>query len=71
MLYIRILQVTMLNKIRTNLLRRFDNNFGHFDNKFCSKVDKMNYDFSKEIADCCSIRLATLTQKFFLISLKI
>ena len=42
----RILQVVMLRakfgriKIRTNLLQRFDNNFGHFDNKFCYKIDK-------------------------------
>ena len=41
----RIIQVTMLRakfgriKIRTNLLQRFDNNFGHFDNKFCNKFD--------------------------------
>ena len=46
--------------IWTNLLQRFDNNFGHFYNKFCYKAHKTIYDFSNEIADCCSIRLATL-----------
>ena len=49
-------------KIRTNLLQRCDNNFGHFDNK-CYKIDKTIYDFSNEIADCCLIQLATLLQK--------
>ena len=49
-------------KIKTNLLQRLDNNFGHFNNKFCHKVDKTSYDFSQEIADCCSILLATLLQ---------
>ena len=49
--------------LATNLLQRFGNNFGHFDIKFCFKFDKTNQDFSKEIADCCSIRLATLPQK--------
>ena len=68
-LFIRILQVTMLRakfsriKIRAYLLQRCDNNFGHFDNKFCHKVNKKSYDFSNEIADCCSIRLATLPEK--------
>ena len=63
---IRIIQVVMLRakfgriKIRTYLLQRFDTNFGHFDNNFCYKIDKTNHDFSNEIADCCSIRLATL-----------
>ena len=47
-------------KTRTNLLQRLDNNFGHFNNKFCYKVHKKIYGFSDEIADCCSIRLATL-----------
>ena len=42
-------------KIRTNLLKRFDINFGNFDNKFCYQIDKTNYDFSNEIADCCLI----------------
>ena len=66
---IRILQVMMLGAkfgriiIRTNLLQRFDSNFGHFDNKICYKIDKMNCEFSNEIADSCSIRLATLPQK--------
>ena len=50
-------------KIRTNLLQRFDSNFGHLDNKFCYKINKTNCDFSNEIADCCLIRLATLPQK--------
>ena len=45
------------------MLQQFDDNFGHFDNKFCNKIDKSNYNFSNEIADCCSIRLATLPQK--------
>ena len=68
-MYIRIPQVMMLlakfgrNKIGINLLQRFDNNFGHFDIKFCYKIDKTNYNFSNKIADCCSIRLATLPQK--------
>ena len=43
-------------KIRTNLLQRFDN-------KFCYKIDKKINEFSNEIADCCSIRMATLPQK--------
>ena len=40
---IRILQVTMLRakfsriNIRAYLLQRCDNNFGSFDNKFCTK----------------------------------
>ena len=65
----RILQVTMLRakfsrfKIRAYFLQRCDNNFGHFDNKFCHKVYKKSYDFSNEIADYCLIRLATLPQK--------
>ena len=73
---IRIIQVVMLRakfgriKIKINLLQRFDYNFGHFDNKFCYKIDKKNYVFSNEIADCCSIRLATLPQKDFELSLK-
>ena len=50
-------------KIRINLLKSFDSNVGHFDNKICYKIDKTNYEFSNEIADCCSIRLATLPQK--------
>ena len=50
MLHNRIIQVTMLRakfgriKIRANLLQRFDNNFGLFNNKFCHKVDKTSYD---------------------------
>ena len=69
MILIRILQVMMRRakfgriKVRTNLLSRFDNNLGHFDNKYSYKIDKTNYEFSNEIADCCSIRLATLPQK--------
>ena len=68
-MYSRTLQVTMLRanfgriKIRTNLLQRFGNNFGHFSNKFCHKVEKTIYEFSQEIADCFSIPLATLLQK--------
>ena len=64
-----IIQVTMLRakfgiiKIRANLLQGFDNNFDHFNNRFCRKVDKTSYDFSREIADCCSIPLATLLIK--------
>ena len=50
-------------KIRANLLQRFDNNFDHFNNRFCRKVDKTSYDFSREIADCCLIPLAALLQK--------
>ena len=50
-------------KIRTNLLQRFDRNFGHFNNQICYKIDKTNYEFSNEIADCCSVRLATLPEK--------
>ena len=50
-------------KIRAYLLQRCDSNFGHFDNKFCHKVNKKSYDFSNEIADCCSIRLVTLPEK--------
>ena len=72
MIIIRILHVMMLRakfvriKTRTNLLQRFDNNFGHFDhfdNKFCLKAHKTSYDFSQEIADCCSIPLETATEK--------
>ena len=33
--------------------------------KFCYKIDKTIYDFSNEIADCCSSQLATLPQKDF------
>ena len=68
-IFIRILQVMMLRvkfgriKISTNLLQRVDKIFGHFNNKFCHKVNKKRYDFSNEIADCCSIWLATLPQK--------
>ena len=67
--YFSMLQVKMLRakfstiKIRSYLLQRCDTNFGHFNNKFCHKVNKTSYDFSQEIADCCSIRLATLLQK--------
>ena len=50
-------------KIRAYLLQQCDTNFGHFNNKFCHKVNKTSYEFSQEIADCCSIRLATLLQK--------
>ena len=50
-------------KIRAYLLQRCDTNFGHFNNKFCHKVDKTSYDFSQEIADYCLIPLATLLQK--------
>ena len=77
MFFIRILQVTMLRakfgriKTRTNLLQRLDNNFGHFNNKFCYKVLKKIYGFSDEIADCCLIRLATLPQKNCKSALKI
>ena len=52
---IRILQVMMLrakfgkNRIRTNLLQRCYNNFCHFNNIFCYKIDKTIYDFSNEI----------------------
>ena len=56
-------------KIRANLLHGFDNNLGHLNNKFYHKVDKTSYDFSQEIADCCSIRMATLLQidcKYFI-----
>ena len=61
LLLIRIIQVTMLwakfgrTKIRANLLQRFDNNFGYFNNRFGHKVDKTSSVFSKEITDCCSI----------------
>ena len=57
---IRIIHVVMLRakfsriKISTNLLRRFDKIFCHFNNKFCHLVNKKRYDFSNEIADCCS-----------------
>ena len=53
MMNTRILQVTMLRakfgriRIRANLLQRFDNTFGHFDNKICYKIDKMNCEFFK------------------------
>ena len=50
---IRILQIMMLRvkfgriRIRTNLLQRCDNNFYHFNDKFCYKIDKTIYDFLK------------------------
>ena len=65
----RMLLVTILLakfcriKIKTILLQPIDNNFGHFNNEFCHKVDKTSYDFSQKIADCCSIPPATLLQK--------
>ena len=64
---LRILQVTMPRakfgriKIRINLLQWFDNSLGHFNDKFCHKVNKTIYKFSQQIANCCSILLATLS----------
>ena len=50
------------------MLQRFDNNSGHFGNKFFYKVDTMNYDFSNKIADCKQLLKFPLKifQKFFI-----
>ena len=54
-LHTRILQVVMLwakfgrIKIRTNLLQRFNNNFGHFDKKFCYEIGKTNFTFQTKL----------------------
>ena len=68
-LYSRILQVTILRanfgriNYRTYLLQRFDNNIDHLLLYFSCKFSLTIYNFSNKIADCCSIRLATLPQK--------